>query len=299
MGTDLQRRVVPKANGDDGYILLAVLVLVFLVLLSLTVAAPKIADQLKREREVETRHRAEQYVRAIRVFYRKTGHYPVSVEQLENTNNQRFLRQRYLDPMTGKDDWRLIAVGQNKTTVKGFFGEDLPGLGGPIGGSGLGPGATTGSSAGGSAFGGANGGAGGGAFGGASGGSSGSSFGSGSGSSFGSGSGNGASGSNGGGVGSQNATDFGGSTGPFMGVGVSATGEAFLAVNGVSTYEEWEFLYDPRIEQLYAKGAQGGGIPTSSGSGNGASSFGGSGGSAFGSGSGGNSTPTQPQTPPQ
>ena len=52
-----------------------------------------------------------------------------------------------------------------------------------------------------------------------------------------------------------------------MGVGVPKTGEAFLSVNGVSTYDQWEFLYDPRIEQMYAQsGALGGG---GNGSGNG------------------------------
>ena len=54
-------------------------------------------------REVEAVHRGNQYVRAIRLYYRKFGHYPGSIEQLEKTNNIRFLRQRYVDPMTGKD----------------------------------------------------------------------------------------------------------------------------------------------------------------------------------------------------
>ena len=111
----------------------AVIVLVFLVLLTLTIAAPRIAMALKRDRELETQHRANQYVRGIRLYYKKFGHYPGSIEQLQKSNNQRFVRQKYLDPMTGKDDWRLIHVGENKTKVKGFFGEDLPGLAGGLG----------------------------------------------------------------------------------------------------------------------------------------------------------------------
>ncbi len=112
----------PVPTGEDGFMLLGLIVAIAIILLVLGVAASKVAFSLQREREVESARRANQYVRAIRVFYRKTGHYPASIEQLENTNNIRFLRQDYIDPLTGKNDWRLIAVGQNKTTVKGFFG---------------------------------------------------------------------------------------------------------------------------------------------------------------------------------
>ena len=315
-------------GADEGYVLLAVLVLVFLMLLALTVAAPKIAMQLKHDQELETQNRANQYVRAIRLFHKKTGNYPTSIEQLEKTANQRFLRQRYLDPLTGKDDWRMIQVGQNKTTVKGFFGKDLPGMGTGLGSaagmqSNIGGAGSTGSP--GSSFG-----SGSSSFG------SGSSFGSngGTGSSFGSStantagnttgtSGTGAtgSGSSTGGVQSTDATEFKGSTGPIMGVGVPKDGEAFLTVNGVSTYQEWEFIYDPRIEQLYAQngGALGSGgtlgsAPTSTGlsglgslnnpngggtagsgtSGTGTSGSGTSGSGTGGSGSGGSGNTTNP-----
>jgi type II secretory pathway pseudopilin PulG len=272
--------------------LLTVVVMVFLVLLALSVAAPKVAMQLKREQEIETQHRANQYVRAIRVYYRKVGHYPSSVDQLLNTNNQKFLRQKYLDPLTGKDDWRLIIVGQNKTTVKGFFGEDLPGIApglGALSGTSGGTTATTGSTSGGP---GSTTGAG-------------SSFGSGfsagptgtTGGFSSSGGTAGTSGSGTGGTTGQSGSDpLSGSVGPIMGVGVSKSGQAFLAVNGEDQYENWEFLYDPRIEQLYAKGnLLGGGGMMSGGTGTGtggfpstgtSSGFGGTGTTGSGSGSG-------------
>src|ERR1019366_7027837 len=115
--------------GEQGYMLLGLMVAIAIILLMLGVAASKAAFSIHRDREVETVRRGNQYVRAIREFYLKNGsHYPGSIEQLEKTNNVRFLRQRYIDPLTGKDDWRLIVVGQNQTTVKGFFGEELQGL---------------------------------------------------------------------------------------------------------------------------------------------------------------------------
>ena len=75
-------------------------------------------------------------------YYRKYGnHYPGSIEQLEKTNNIRFLRQKYVDPMTGKADWRIIHVGEAKTTVKGFFGAaaggDCDAIAGERGGAGF------------------------------------------------------------------------------------------------------------------------------------------------------------------
>ncbi len=71
-----------------------------------------------------------------------------------------------------------------------------------------------------------------------------------------------------------------------MGVGSNKSGEAMLVVNGKDRYEEWEFLYDPRIEQLYAKGALNAGAPSSSGTSG--SGFGSSG-SSSGSGATGSS----------
>jgi type II secretory pathway pseudopilin PulG len=273
-----------KAHGEDGFALVALIVAIFLILLALSVAAPRMASQLKREREVETAHRAAQYTRAIQVFYRKNNAYPTSLEQLDKTNNQRFLRQHYADPMTGEANWRLIHVGENKTTVKGFFGQELPGIGAGLGSAanlGSAAGSASGASAGtsGSAF--NNSSFGSGSSTGAStglGSSGTSSFGStssSSSSSFGSSSTSTATGSTGStgstgnstGIGSQSATDIK-SAGPIMGVGTVRSGAAIVAVNQKDTYQDWEFLYDPRIEQLKAQVSLfGGGVATGGGSG--------------------------------
>src|ERR1700730_9842981 len=128
------RGIRRERRDEDGFALIGLVVAIFLILLVLSVAAPKVAMQMRREREVETVHRANQYTRAIRMFYRRNGnHYPNSIEQLEKTNNIRFLRQKYVDPLTGKADWRLIHVGEAKTTMKGFFGQPLPGMAGGLG----------------------------------------------------------------------------------------------------------------------------------------------------------------------
>jgi type II secretory pathway pseudopilin PulG len=315
-----------ERKGEEGSMLVGLVVAIFLILLVLSVAAPTVAKELQRERELETVHRADQYVRAIQLYYKKIGgQYPSTIEQLEKTNNVRFLRQRYVDPMTGKADWRLIKMGEAKTTVKGFFGKPLtglaPGLGSAAGmassgGIGAGAAGSTGSGSGGasgSAFGSSSGGSGGSAFGSSSGSTGGSAFGSssGSGSAFGStgsssgGSGTGSSGSTGssGGIGSQSATSFTGGGAPFVGVGVPKDGSSLIVVNEQPTYKTWEFLYDPRVEQMKAQSSLFGGGPVSAGgtglgsasgmssgvggsSGGSGSAFGSGSGSSFGSGSG-------------
>src|SRR5438552_13897594 len=106
--------VITRAQSrmQGGYILLSVMLLMTLMLIALSIEVPRIRQQIKREKEEELIHRAHEYTGAIKRFYRKFGRYPLSIEQLENTNNFRFLRKRYKDPMTGKDDWRLINQGE-------------------------------------------------------------------------------------------------------------------------------------------------------------------------------------------
>lgn len=281
-------------EGEEGFLLVGAIVLVFLALLALSIAAPTVARELRREREVEAIHRGNEYVRAIQLYYRKFGRYPGTMDQLEKTANIRFLRRRFEDPMTGKADWRLIHVGEAKTTVKGFFGQPLSGLpaGSGIQGS-TAPGSTVNGS---STMGSPTGGLGSTSPGGGSSPSSGFSLGSssfGSGSSPGSGSGPGAtvssssSGSSGG-ISSQSATTFNGGGAPIVGIGSSKTGESITVLNEQTTYQTWEFIYDPRIEQLKARaGLLGGG--SSSGFGGGSSGSGSSSPSGSSTGTGGSS----------
>jgi type II secretory pathway pseudopilin PulG len=94
-----------------------------LILIALAVAAPKIAESIRRDKEIETVHRGMQYARAIQVYYNKFGRYPTTIDQLVKTDNQRFLRKRYLNPMTGKDDWRIIHYGEQRVPTMGLFGQ--------------------------------------------------------------------------------------------------------------------------------------------------------------------------------
>ena len=107
--------VYPHAarNRESGYALLMVTFLAAVLAIAATAAAPSLFTQGLREKEEEMIWRGEQYVRAVRSYYRKFGRFPQSVEDLaKKKTGIRFLRQEYRDPMNREDgSWRFIYVG--------------------------------------------------------------------------------------------------------------------------------------------------------------------------------------------
>ena len=92
---------------------MVVFAVTLMVLVAMT-AAPNILTEGKREQEKEMIWRGNQYVRGIKMYYRKTGKFPTSLEDLTKPQlgNIRFMRQAYKDPMNKEDgSWRLIYVG--------------------------------------------------------------------------------------------------------------------------------------------------------------------------------------------
>ena len=135
----MTKRSCRRDRQQGGYVLLAILFALTLMIIALAAAAPSVATALKRTKEDELVRRGHQYALGIRRFYKKFGRYPSNIDQLENTNNIRFLRRRYLDPLTGKDDWTPIQFGQARPAV-GFFGQKVTTTGGlSPSGPGLGP----------------------------------------------------------------------------------------------------------------------------------------------------------------
>lgn len=319
-------------SKEAGFILLMLIFMVALLLIALAVAAPRIATSIQRDREAELIHRGEQYKRAIKLYYKKFGRYPSTIDQLVNTNNMRFLRKRYVDPMTGKDDWKIIHFGEAHVKPMGLFGQPIsngglsttagssalggapsggigaPSVGTPIGGST--PSSSTDSSTGSSTT-----------PAGATGTPSGSLYNSSPGSDSGSGSSTDSFGS------SSSSSSFGsssssssfGSSGqsfggaPIVGVASKNTKASIKEYKKQKHYNEWEFVYDPLEDMLSSVSLLGGGgningSSSSTGTGFGSSGTGSSStpfsngpgsssGSGFGSGSGSGfgSSPTSPQ----
>ena len=270
--------------SEEGYILIWVIFLLAILTIAMSVAVPRIVKEIQLDREHETMARGKQFTRAVQLYYRKFHAFPPNRDALVKTNEIRFLRKKYIDPTTGKDDWKPIRFGQAKTQTLGFFGQPIAGAGsaggtvlagtGPSGGNGLNgsnslfspsssgpgstptagaPGATTGSTA-------------------------------------------------GIGQGSSSGTDSGLSGQTFGGAGIigfspAGTKQSIMIFKKKNRYDEWEFIYDPLTDMRTVSGNTGGiGQPASATTtpiGSGTSSGSGTG---IGSGSGsGTTTPPSPQ----
>src|SRR5579864_5531179 len=108
------RRPRTAASSQRGFALMMVMFLTTVVLLGAMVAAPYFRTERQREKEQEMIWRGNQYVRGIKLYYRKTGHFPTSVDDLTKPKlgSLRFMRQAYKDPMNKEDGaWRFIYVG--------------------------------------------------------------------------------------------------------------------------------------------------------------------------------------------
>ena len=119
----LRRNASRKA--EQGYILLFLLLIIALMAIFSATLVTSIKFEMKRDREEEMIHRGVQYTRAIRAYYRKFNRFPAKIEDLENTNQLRFLRKRYKDPLTGKD-FKLVHFGEVKFSG-GLGGGTIPG----------------------------------------------------------------------------------------------------------------------------------------------------------------------------
>ena len=99
-----------KKKRERGYALLTVFLMSALIAFYLYAQIPRVAFESERDKEQTLIDRGEQYKRAIQLYVTAVKKYPAKIEDLENTNDKRYLRRRYIDPFTGKDEWRLIHV---------------------------------------------------------------------------------------------------------------------------------------------------------------------------------------------
>ena len=125
----LQKARRQKTRGqEDGYILLTLLLIVALMGIFALAASQlmKIQFEIQRDQEQEMIHRGVQYSRAIRGYYKKFGRYPTKLEDLDNTNNLRYLRKHYKDPLNKNKDFKLLHFGEQGVTLAGGIAGATP-----------------------------------------------------------------------------------------------------------------------------------------------------------------------------
>src|ERR1039457_5225356 len=91
--TPTRRRPRPS---EEGYALLWVMFMLAVLIIAMSVAVPKVTREIQRDHEIETMQRGKQYMRGIKMYYKKFNAYPPSIDALVMTNNIRFLRKRYI-----------------------------------------------------------------------------------------------------------------------------------------------------------------------------------------------------------
>src|SRR4029078_12862710 len=115
----------PSASltSERGYAMAALLVAMSVMAVLMTVALPVWNTAAKREKEAELVFRGEQYARAIALYQRKFANaLPPSLDVLLN---DRYLRKKYKDPITGKD-FQLLSVAAVQANA-GVPGGQVPG----------------------------------------------------------------------------------------------------------------------------------------------------------------------------
>ena len=101
-------RIQKTRTPESGFALLVIFLIAAAVAFTMYQELPRAAFESARDQEQLLMDRGNQYKRAIQVYYAENKRYPAEIKDLESTNNKRYLRRRYIDPMTGKDEWRLV-----------------------------------------------------------------------------------------------------------------------------------------------------------------------------------------------
>lgn len=100
-GDALPGRTATPSYDDAGYIMVALLVAMAVTAVWMGAALPAWRQQVQREKEAELIFRGEAIARAIYLYRQKNGqNLPPNLDTLVS---QRYLRKKYIDPITGED----------------------------------------------------------------------------------------------------------------------------------------------------------------------------------------------------
>jgi len=117
-------------SREAGFTLAAVMTIMSVMLIFVAFTVPRQwSIIMQREREQQTIYVMKQYARACEEFRRKNNTYPVSMQQLVEARQPRFIRcpkDGCIDPLTGEVDWLVIPQSQAPAPTGG--GAPPPGV---------------------------------------------------------------------------------------------------------------------------------------------------------------------------
>ncbi|MGC2422739.1 MAG: type II secretion system protein [Nitrospirota bacterium] len=134
------KSILRPLSGRAGFTYMGMLVIIMVIGITSAVVGQSLRLAAKREKERELLWRGNQFRLAVERYYEgksipgKAGlnQWPTSLDDLmedpRSGNKIRYLRKKYIDPMTGKDDWVMVPPGGSQT--EGGYSV----AGGPIGG---------------------------------------------------------------------------------------------------------------------------------------------------------------------
>ncbi|MFV3406916.1 MULTISPECIES: type II secretion system protein [Pseudomonas] len=110
-------------TGEAGFTYLGVMLLIAISSMALAATGTLWATSAQRDRERQLLWVGGQYAQALRSYYRASpglAQYPKDLADLLEDNRfpspQHHLRQRYPDPITGRDDWGLLRAVDGRIT---------------------------------------------------------------------------------------------------------------------------------------------------------------------------------------
>ena len=120
---------------QEGFTYLGVLLAIALIGVGLVAASEVWTTSARRQRMEQLEWVGQQYVQAIGSYYESTPGrvkvYPKSLQDLLQDNRyvtmRRHLREVYVNPMTGRVDWRLVMTAEGG--LSGVVADVAPGLG--------------------------------------------------------------------------------------------------------------------------------------------------------------------------
>lgn len=103
---------------DSGYNLVVLAVTITVMTIAVATALPSWSGAIRREKEEELIFRGLQMAEGIRVFQRRFGRLPATLDELLKAE-PRSLRQEWKDPMTEDGAWAIITAQEMQNTQGG------------------------------------------------------------------------------------------------------------------------------------------------------------------------------------